>query len=117
MNSIIKNIVVDVKATLGSKLLLLEVRPYASYTEGVKGSQEGLRCTVLSETMGFEKIDIKVPILNLPFTFDSSTPTPVAFEGLEAKLWQDWSNKGAVRLSLTATGIRPLNMKPTGGDK
>ena len=105
-NNIIKNIVVDVESTLGKKLLLLDVRPYASYHEGVKGEQEGLTFTVLSEEMNFEKVEVKVAgILKPPFDFNG-TPIPVEFDGLEGKLWQDWSNKGAVKLSLTATDIR-----------
>lgn len=106
MNSIIKNIIVDVEATLGKKLLLLDIRPLASYHEGVKGNQEGLTFTVLSEKMNFEKVDVKVSgILKPPFEF-RGTPVPVEFDGLEGKLWQDWGNKGAIRLSLTATDIR-----------
>ena len=110
-NSIIKNIVVDVEATLGKKLLLLDVRPYASYHEGVKGEQEGLTFTVLSEKMSFEKVDIKVAgILKPPFEF-RETPVAVEFDGLEGKLWQDWGNKGAIRLSLTAANIREKDNK------
>lgn len=105
-NNIIKNIVIDVEATLGKKLLLLDIRPYARYLEGIKGEQEGLTFTVLSERMSFEKIDVKVSgILKPPFEFNG-TPIPVELDGLEGKLWQDWGNKGAVRLSLTATDIR-----------
>ena len=117
MKNILNSIVINANETLGKKLLLLDIRPYASYKEGIRGEQEGLTFTVLSEQMNYEKVDVKVAgILNPPFDFDG-TPTPVGFEGLECKLWQDWSNKGAVRLSLTAKSIRPLNMKPTGGDK
>ena len=105
-NNIIKNIVIDVEATLGKKLLLLDIRPYARYLGGIKGEQQGLTFTVLSEKMNFEKVDVKVSgILKPPFEFNS-TPVPVEFDGLEGKLWQDWGNKGAVRLSLTATDIR-----------
>lgn len=105
MNNILKNVVVNTEETLGDRLLLLGVRPFASYREGVKGEQEGLTFTVLSEKMNFEKVDVKVAILKPTFEF-KGTPIPVEFEGLEGKLWQDWSNKGAVRLSLTATDIR-----------
>jgi len=105
MSNILKSIVIDAERTVGNKLLLLNVRPYASYNEGVKGEQEGLTFTVLSEKMDFEKVDIKISgILKPPFEFNGA-PLPVEFEGLEAKLWQNWSEKGAVKLSLTATGI------------
>ena len=104
-NNIVKYLVIDVEKTVGNKLLLLGVRPYAGYKEGVKGDQEGLAFNCLSETMDFEKIDIKVAgIMKPPFEFDG-TPVLVEFEGLEAKVWQDWSNKGEVKLSLTAKNV------------
>jgi len=111
MSNILKSIVIDTERTVGNKLLLLNVRPYASYNEGVKGEQEGLTFTILSEKMNFEKVDIKISgILKPPFDFDG-TPLQVDFDGLEGKLWQDWSNKGAVKLSLSATAIRPRDSK------
>lgn len=119
-NNVIKHLIIDTEKTVGNKLLLLGVRPYASYKEGIKGEQEGLAFNCLSETMDFEKIDIKVAgILQTPFEFDG-TPIPVEFDGLEGKVWQDWSNKGEVKLSVTATGIRPLATEKhikIGGDK
>lgn len=42
MDNILKNLVINVEETVGNRLLLLGVRPYASYKEGVKGEQEGL---------------------------------------------------------------------------
>lgn len=111
MSNILKSIVIDAERTVGNKLLLLNVRPYASYNEGVKGEQEGLTFTVLSEKMDFEKVDIKISgILKPPFEFNGA-PLPVEFDGLTAKLWQDWSNKGAVKLSLSATSIRLRDSK------
>lgn len=114
-----KHLVIDVEKTIGDKLLLLGVRPYAGYKEGVKGEQEGLTFNCLSETMGYEKIDIKIAgLLQPPFEFDG-TPIPVEFEGLEAKVWQDWANKGEVKLSISAKAIQPLATKQIklGGDK
>ena len=106
MSNILKSIVINAEETVGNKLLLLDVRPYASYKEGVKGEQEGLTFTVLSEKMNFEKVDVIISgILKPSFEFNG-TPLPVEFDGLTAKLWQDWGNKGTVKLSLSATGIR-----------
>lgn len=111
MKNLLSCIVINVDETIGKKLLLLDVRPYASYKEGVKGEQEGLSFTVLSEKMNYEKVDIKISGLLKPsFEYDG-TPLPVEFDGLEGKLWQDWSNKGAVKLSLSATAIRPRDSK------
>lgn len=106
--SIINNLILDTTATVGDKLLLLSIRPYASYKEGVKGEQEGLTFNCLSEKLCYEKIDIKVSgIVQPPFDFDG-TPIPVEFENLQGKLWQDWKNKGEVKISLIATNIRPI---------
>jgi len=110
-NSIVKHLVIDVKKTIGDKTLLLSVRPYARYKEGVKGEQEGLTFNCLSETMCYEKIDIKIAgLMQLPFEF-TGTPIPVEFEGLEAKVWQDWNNKGELKLSISAKSIKPLGTK------
>lgn len=119
MDNILKNLVIDVEKTVGNRLLLLGIRPYASYKEGVKGEQEGLTFNCLSESMNYEKVDIKIAgILQSPFEFDG-TPVPVEFEELNGKVWQDWSNKGAVKLSVTAKGIKPIENKRVkiGGDK
>lgn len=106
MNNILKCIVIDAESTVGSKLLLLDMKPYASYNEGIKGELEGLAFTVLSEKMNFEKVNIKIAGLLKPSFEFNGTPLPVEFDGLTAKLWQDWGNKGTVKLSLSATGIR-----------
>ncbi len=119
MANIIQHLIIDAEKTVGGKLLLLSVRPYASYKEGVKGEQEGLTFNCLSETMDYEKIDIKIAgLLQPPFEFDG-TPIPVEFEELKARVWQDWSSKGEVKLSITAKAIKPLAAKQIklGGDK
>lgn len=119
-NKIVKYLIINAERTVGNKLLLLGFKPYATYKEGVKGEQEGLTFNCLSEAMGFEKIDIKIAgMMQLPFEFDG-TPVPVEFEGLEGKVWQDWSNKGEVKLSVTAKGIRHISSEKRikiGGDK
>lgn len=118
-NNILKLLKLNIEQTIGDKLLALEVRPYSEYKEGVKGEQAGLTFTCLSETMNYEKVDIKVAgLLQPPFEVDG-TPVPVAFDGLEGKVWQDWGNKGEVKLSITASSIRPLSEKriKIGGDK
>ncbi len=119
MASIVKHLVIDAEKTIGNKLLLLGVRPYAGYKEGIKGEQEGLTFNCLSETMDYEKIDIKIAgLLQPPFEF-AGAPIPVEFEGLEAKVWQDWNNKADVKLSIIAKEVKPLASKQIklGGDK
>lgn len=111
MANILKNLVIDGEATIGRKLLLLGLRPYAGYKEGVRGDVEGITFNCLSEKMGYEKVDIKVAgILEPPFEFTGS-PVPVVFDDLEAKVWQDWSSKGEVKLSITAKSVRLAEAK------
>lgn len=63
----IKAIVVDMKSTIGEKPLLIETRPFYGYKDGIKGEQEGITITVLSENAGYEKVDIKLPgLMTLP---------------------------------------------------
>lgn len=110
-NNILKYLIIDMEKTAGKRFLLLDVRTYYGYKEGVKGNPEGLTFNCLSETMGYEKIDIKVEgLMQLPFKFDG-TPIPVEFDSLEGKVWQDWSSKGEVKLSVAAKGIRLLTGK------
>lgn len=110
-NNIIKFLVINAKETLGDKLSILGSRKYAKYNEGIRGDVEGLTITILSEKMECEKVDVKIAgLMELPFAFDG-TRIPVELEGLEAKVWQDWRNNGEVKLSVTATGIRPLTGK------
>lgn len=118
-NNILKFLKLNIEQTIGDKLLALEIRPYAEYKEGIKGETAGITITCLSETMNYEKVDIKIAgLLKPPFEFDGA-PIPVAFDGLQGKLWQDWNNKGEVKLSITAQAIRPLSSKQIklGGDK
>ncbi|MBR1641622.1 MAG: hypothetical protein IJ683_04780 [Butyrivibrio sp.] len=117
-NSILKYVVVDAIKTAGIKMMMLECRPHYPFVEGIRGEQDGIVVTGLSEKMGYEKADIKILGLSkLPFDFDG-TPTPVEFEDLEGKLWQDWNNKGAVKLSLSAKGVKLAGNKriKLGGD-
>ena len=109
--NILNNIVVDAKKTTGEKLLFVEYKPLVKYVEGIRGEQEGITCICLSERMKFCKISVKIPeVLQLPFEFDG-TPIMVEFEELEAKIWQDWQNKGEVKLSFSAKGIKKVTDK------
>lgn len=117
-NSIVKHLVIDAEKTLG-ELVAVQSNPYNKYSEGIKGVQEGIKFSCLSKTLGYEKVEIKVAgLMNEPFPLDG-TPVPVEFEGLEAKVWQDWRNGGEIKLSITAKAIRPLAEKriKLGGDK
>lgn len=120
MYNIIQYLFVDIEKTIGTNLTALEARPYFGYNEGIKGKQIGQTITCLSETMNYEKIDIKVEgVMQLPFELNG-TPVPVAFDGLQGKLWKDWKENGEVKLSITAKGIRKLTTEKhvkIGGEK
>ena len=107
----IRYIKVNVEETIGKRPLMVEHRALNGYKDGVKGEQEGTTVTVLSESAGFEKVDVKIPgMMTLPFEFNGA-PIQVEFEGLEGKLWQDWNNRGAIKLSATAKTVRPASGK------
>lgn len=117
------NLVFDVKMSIGEQLLLVEPpRSYSSYKEGIKTGAEGMCFVCLSEKLGYDKVSIKVPgILQSPFEF-KGTPIAVKFEGLEGKVWQDWNNKGEIKLSVTAKDVRAVTEKTkikisTGGEQ
>lgn len=110
-SNIIKYLVIDAERTIGKNVLALECHRDFNYNEGVKGMQKGLKFKCLSEVMGYEKVDVKIDgIMEPPFELDG-TPVPVVFEGLSVKVWQDFSNKGELKLSVTATAIKPIGGK------
>lgn len=116
----LKDLAFDIEKTLEGKILLLEEpRVYEGYKEGVKTGAEGLAYTCLCEGLNYEKQTIKIAgSIQPPFEYNG-TPIPVEFEGLEGKVWQEWSNKGEIRLSVSAKGIKPIAEKriKLGGDK
>ncbi len=107
----LKNIVVNASETLGDVMLLLGIRESFAYTNGEKGDKDGIKANVISEKAGYEKLDVKLPLVTLPFEFKEGTPIPVEFEGLRVNLWRDWNGNGAIRISATATGIKPVTSK------
>lgn len=108
--NILKHIKIDMDATLlsGTVLLIEKPRVYENYDEGVKTGPAGLAYHCLCEGLNFEKLTIKVPGLTVPQLEYEDEPIPVTFEGLEGKLWQDFKNGGAVKLSVTAKSIVPV---------
>lgn len=110
MANILKHIKLDMKSTLSSGTVLLIEKPrvYENYDEGVKTGPAGLAFLCLCESLNFEKLTIKVPGSTVPQVEYKGEPIPVTFEGLEGKLWQDFKNGGAVRLSVTAKSIAPV---------
>lgn len=112
MEDVVKYLILDINKMVGDKVLFLGARPNYKYVEGIKGEQIGIVATCLFEKMGYEKGDIKLNgMMELPFPFDGKSMY-VEFDGLEGKVWQDWKSKekkGEVKLSLSATNIRPTS--------
>ena len=108
----LKDLAFDVEATLEGKMLLVEKpKVYDGYREGVKIGPEGLAYKCLCEGLNYEKQVIKIKgSLDIPFEFNDS-PIPVKFENLQGKVWQDWSNKGEIKLSVTADSVQVIKGK------
>lgn len=109
----LSNLVIDIPKTLEGDILLLEnPRVYENYEEGVKTGPAGLAYTCLCEGLNFEKQVVKIPgATEPPFEYEGK-PIHVTFGGIEGKAWQDFSNKGEIKLSVTAKSITPLVEKP-----
>lgn len=109
-----KYIIVDAEKTIGNPVRVIGQHPTYSYQNNERGPQDGMKFTTLSEKAGFEQVDIKVlGMMTAPFEIpeDPTNPLFVEFDGLEANVWQDWNDKGTVKLSVTAKGIRPVTSK------
>lgn len=108
----LKDLVFDVEKTLAGDMLLVEPpRVYEGYKEGIKTGAEGLAYTCLIAGLNFEKQVIKVAgSITSPFEYDGS-PIRVEFDNLEGKVWQDFNNKGEIKLSVSAKSVRPITEK------
>lgn len=118
----LKDLVIDVPKTLEGEILLLEEpRVYENYEEGVKTGPGGLAYTCLCEGLNYEKQVIKVAGSITPEIQFEDKPIRVALEGLEGKAWQDFNNRGEIKLSVIAKKIVPVADKPrlrmNAGDK
>lgn len=113
MSSILNCLKFDVEETVkaGTTLLIGKPRVYEKYEDGVKAGLGGLSYPCLFEGLNFEKISVKVPGSIEPEINYENETIPVTFEGLEGKLWQDFKSGGAVKLSLTAKKIMPVEEK------
>ena len=110
----LKDLCFDVVKTLQGELVVVEKeKAYYEYNEGVRGNQCGWEYMCLSEALNYDKIAIKVQgWIDKPQIEYEGKPIRVMFEGLEGKVWQDFSNKGEIKLSITATSIASLADKP-----
>lgn len=108
----LKDLKFDVEGTLKGKMLLVEPpKVYEGYKDGVRTGPEGLAYTCLCDGINYEKQIIKVAgSVTPPFVFDG-LPIPVRFKNLRGKVWQDWSNKGEIKLSVTADSVEIIKGK------
>ena len=118
----LKDLKFNVVETLKGELLLIEEpRVYENYAEGIKTGPAGKAYTCIAEGLSYEKVTIKVPGFGEHQLEYEGKPTRVMFEGLEGKVWQDFSNKGEIKLTITATSIAPTiernRLKVNVGDK
>lgn len=118
----LKDLYFDVEKTLEGELLLIEEpRVYENYAEGVKTGAAGKSYTCISAGLNFEKVTIKVPGFGEHQLEYAGNPMKVAFEGLEGKVWQDFNNKGEIKISVTATRVLSVternHLKVNAGDK
>lgn len=113
MSSILNCLKFDVEETVkaGTTLLIGKPRVYEKYEDGVKAGLGGLSYPCLFEGLNFEKVSVKVPGSIEPEISYENEAIPVTFAGLEGKLWQDFKSGGAVKLSLTAKRIMPVQEK------
>lgn len=95
----------------GTIFLIGKPRVFEKYEEGVKVGFGGMSYPCLFEGLNFEKLVVKVAGTIEPQVNYEDVPVPVTFEGLEGKLWQDYKNRGEVKLSLTAKRIVPMEEK------
>ena len=108
----LKELCIDMERTLQGDLSVIEApKFYEKYDEGIKIGPGGTSFVCLSQALNYEKIVIKIPDLLDPVFEYVGKPVPVKFEGLEGKAWQDFGNKGEIKLTITAKKIIPINEK------
>ena len=104
----ISKVVINIKETMGERPLLIDYRPSFAYKDGIKGEQDGLKVTCLSEKMGYEKVDIKLPgMLSLPLSL-MEIQCKLNLKKFSGKLWQDWITRALLNYLFLQMGIKPL---------
>lgn len=105
----LKDLYFDVVRTLQGEILVVEEpRAYFNYEEGIKKEQAGMDYICLCEGLKYEKQSIKVPGIMASQIEYQGRPIRVTCEGLEGKVWQDFNNKGEIKLTITAKSIAPI---------
>lgn len=103
---------IDIPKTLeGDILLVEEPRIYEQYKDGIKTGPIGLAYTCIFESLNYDKQVVKVQGSLTPEIQYEGKPIRVYFEELEGKAWQDFGNKGEIKLSITAKSISVVDKK------
>ena len=101
------DLVIDNNATLGTKLLLVNIQPFFDYVNGKRSDViKGYRYEVAVPLRNYDKLSIKIEgskQLEL-----SSNCQEVVFDGLELYLY---FLNGSYDIGARATGIRAVNTK------
>lgn len=106
----LKNIVVDVKSTLGDKFFLTDISPYYLYENGKKTEKiEGYKYTVAVVAMNLDKISVKISGNKEILLEDFNGKMPaVSFVGLKMKLWQNFQSR-QIMTTVTADSINLID--------
>ncbi len=112
----LKQLVINSKATLGENLKLVGIAPAYEYRDGKRlNDVVGYRYSVVSPTLGYDKIDIKVlgeqPLVD-PEKFQVGQALPIVLVNPQIKVFQDFRTK-EIKISATADSARLLG----GGNK
>lgn len=96
-------------ACLGKKMLLVDVRPYYQYDNGVKGNDvQGYKYSAALPALNLEKIDVKIEGKQLMELPADGSFVKIEFTGLEIGLYE---RDKRLNLTAKATGIAPANRK------
>lgn len=99
----ILNIIVDVEKTLGTTMLLTDVRPAYKYDSGKRLNDiEGYRYEIVLVDRKYDKIAVKIAG-SCKFNLPLESPVRVEFDNLDVKLY--WRS-GTYDISATASDIR-----------
>ena len=99
----LNDLIID-PASIGKKLLLLDVKPIYEYQNGTKREDviTGYRYNVVCVDRNYDKVSVRIdgatPHLNAP-----DTPTEVVFDGLTIRAF---FINGAVQIVMRATGVQ-----------
>lgn len=107
----VKDIVVDVEATLGSPLWLVDKRPLFEYRDGVRGNQTGWTFSVVAPSRRMKKLNVKIEDLTQDVEIGNDI-VEVEFKNLAIKLYR---TKDGCGISAAAEAIKAVPPKSAGG--